>query len=81
MDLNNTEKIRLDILTRIMKKGGLYGSCANLYFNDSYKSHLFILEISEQCHHQSLVDFFDNELIDDIMNYRIESKESALHVL
>lgn len=69
MILNSADKIRLDILTRIIEKGGLYGSCANLYFNDSYKSHQFLMECSEQCHHASLIEFFGTDLISDITNY------------
>lgn len=78
MNTNNTDEIRLDILTRIIRKGGLYGSCANLYFNDSYKSHQFLMECSEQCHHTSLIDFFGDELIFDILNYSKTFKRIAV---
>ncbi len=78
MDLVNTETIRKEILARIIEKGGLYGSCAKLYFNDSYKSHLFLIECSEQCHHTSLIEFFEDELIFDILNYSQTFKKVAV---
>lgn len=78
MDLQNIDKIRIDILIRIIKKGGLYGSCAKLYFNDSYKSHLLLLECSEQCHHLSLIEFWGEELIFDIIDYSKSFQKIAI---
>lgn len=81
MEIFIQTKNRIDILHQIISKGGLYGSCAKLYLNDSMKSHQFLLECSEQCHHQSLIDFFGNELIEDIINYSNVSKEFMLQIL
>ncbi|MFN8116793.1 MAG: hypothetical protein U0W65_11815 [Bacteroidia bacterium] len=69
MKIITTQENRIDILQRIINKGGLYGDIANFYKNDSFKSHQFLLECSEQCHHTSLIEFFGEQLIEDIILY------------
>lgn len=77
MEIIVLTKSRIEILHQIISKGGLYGNIAKLYLNDSIKSHQFLLECSEQCHHISLIEFFGNELIEDIVTYNESYKESS----
>lgn len=69
MPKSNLSYKRIDIIKCIIDKGGLYGRCAELCVRDSKKSHSFIIECSEQCHHQSLIDFFGEELVEKINSY------------
>ncbi len=73
MPKSNLSHKRIEIIKSIIEKGGLYGRCAEFCRGDVEKSHSFIIECSEQCHHQSLIDFFGEELIAKIICYGTES--------
>jgi hypothetical protein len=63
---------RRRILEKIVEKGGLYGSCAELYLNDRVKGSFYISECFEQCHLQSSIDHWGIELVLEIINFRLE---------
>jgi|JI8StandDraft_1071087.scaffolds.fasta_scaffold185753_2 hypothetical protein len=80
MPKGNLRHKRIEIIKSIIEKGGLYGRCAEFCSGDVEKSHCFIIECSEQCHHQSLIDFFGEELIMKIIYYVSENeKERIVH--
>lgn len=79
MDLIKTENKRAEILTRIISKGGLLGSCAKIYINDKVKAHQFILECSEQCHHSLIINHFGEELVADIIKYCKNSNKKMVY--
>lgn len=60
---------RIEILTEIISKGGLLGTCAKLYLHDELMGHKFILECSEQCHIDFTSEYFGKELVTEIIKY------------
>lgn len=58
-----------EILTKIIKKGGLLGSIAKVWSNDKVKATQFIKECSEMCHTPMARDLWGNELIQAIKRY------------
>ena len=56
--------------TVTFEKGGLYGSCAELYLNDQVKGSFYISECFEQTHHQSSIDHWGIELVLEIITFR-----------
>ena len=58
-----------DILKRIIDKGGLYGAAAKLYIKDEQKAKQFIKECAGQCHNLSVIKFWGEELVSDIITY------------
>lgn len=63
--MNNTE-----ILTQIIRKGGLMGSVAKIYLNDKEKTDKFILECAEQCHNKNAINLWGEELTKEIIKYK-----------
>lgn len=59
-----------NILIRIIQKGGLYGRCAKLYVNDIETAKQFIIECSEQCDKETLINFWGKQLTTDILKYK-----------
>lgn len=68
------ENVERNILRRIIKKGGMMGMCAEFYINDEKNAGLFILECSEQCHHQSMTKLWGIKLVSDILEYKKKPK-------
>lgn len=62
-------KVEVDIIKRIISKGGLFGSAAKQYLNDENKTGLFIKECSEQCHVPSAKELWGEDLVTDILKY------------
>jgi hypothetical protein len=60
----------LILLKEIINKGGLIGTCAKFYETDEEKAAQFINECSEQCHVQNIQEFWGEELIKNIIQYR-----------
>lgn len=58
------------ILQQIIEKGGLYGRCAKMYQNDGETAKQFIIECSEQCDKETLIDFWGKRLTQDILKYK-----------
>lgn len=71
-------KKRTSILKNIISKGGLMGDCAKLYLNNEVMTHRFIIECSEQCHHELAIEYWGNELVLDIINYGKEFNEKSI---
>ena len=63
----------VEILKRIVPKGGIFGECAKQYLNDEEKAHQFVIECFEQCHNQLMIEYLGEDLKQDIIRYRIES--------
>ncbi len=61
--------VELNILQRIVSKGGLMGAAAKLYLNDREKAKQFIKECSEQCHNKSAQIQWGEELTADIIRF------------
>jgi len=59
----------IEILKRIIPKGGIFGSCAEMYINDEKKAHQFVIECFEQCHNQPMVDYLGEDLKQCIVEY------------
>lgn len=59
----------IQILERIINKGGIMGACAKRYICNKEQSHQFILECYYQCHNRSAVQLWGEELIIDIQKY------------
>lgn len=57
------------ILEKIISKGGLMGKCALLYKNDSELTDKFIRECSEQCHNAMTIQYWGEDLVDEIKTY------------
>lgn len=65
---------REDILCRVKERGGLLGYAASHYMHDKENGDKFIIECFEQCHNQSAVDFWGEELVLDIIKYAVHLK-------
>jgi len=57
------------ILEHIINKGGIMGACAKKCSGDKEKAEQFILECYHQCHNNSAVKLWGEELVIDIQNY------------
>jgi hypothetical protein len=60
---------RLNIITRIISKGGIIGTVAKKYLVNEDNIDLFIFECSEQCHNKMAKDFWGEGLTKDIIDY------------
>lgn len=60
---------RINILKDLISKGGLMAVCAKLYLNDEVMGRRFIVECSEQCHHELAFEYWGNKLVLDIIKY------------
>lgn len=60
---------RKEILTRIINKGGLMALCAKKYVHDEEQTDLFIQECAQQCHNNSALKLWGEDLVNDIKNY------------
>lgn len=67
------------ILERIIDRGGLMGACAKRYINNKEQSDQFILECYYQCHNNSAVRLWGEELVMDIRNYIHDRKLEMLN--
>lgn len=56
-----------EILETVIAKGGLLGVCAEHYINDENNAIQYIIELSEQCHVDSLQRSWGSNLITDIV--------------
>jgi hypothetical protein len=65
------DHLKHNIIRQIISRGGLFGGIAAVYRHDEEKSDGFILECFEQCHHESLRAFWGNELVVDVIRYRV----------
>lgn len=63
------------ILERIIEKGGLYGKCAQMYYNDKEKSVRFVLECYEQCHTNLIKENWEEDLINDIIQCKLKHSQ------
>lgn len=59
----------LELLDRIIEKGGLIGSCAKMYANNVTLADNFIRECKEQCHNKMTEEYWGEDLVADIINY------------
>lgn len=59
----------LEILNRIINKGGIMGAVAKTYVNDQEETEQFIKECYQQCHNNSAQKLWGEELIHDIKSY------------
>ena len=63
------------IIKRLIKHGGVYGRCAELFGEDLDKSQLLIIECAEQCIVAGAFKGWDKKLVSDILNYKKAYKE------
>ncbi len=63
--------VRIDILNRIISKGGLHASVAQMFLDDESSGNAFITECFMQCHNKSVLGFWGVELVLDIVRYRL----------
>jgi hypothetical protein len=68
----------IEILGRIISKGGLLGACAKRYIHNKEQAHGFILECYYQCHNSSTIKLWGEDLIMDIRNYIHDQKQEIL---
>ncbi len=69
-----------EILTRIINKGGLYGQIAAKTITPD-KVDNFIIECFGQCHNRSTQILWGNELVMDLIRYRLELIRQPLREL
>ena len=60
-------KSHREILENVIAKGGLLGICAKHYINDDEQATQYIIELSEQCHVDSVQKLWGSTLITDII--------------
>lgn len=72
-------KKTLKILNGIISKGGLMADCAKLYLNDEVMAHQFIIECSEQCHHELAFEYWGNKLVLNIIKYSKQFNEKCIY--
>ncbi len=70
----NTTVNTIDLLKRIIEKGGLMGSCAKLYLDNVTAAEIFIKECKAQCHNRFAVEYWGEELVRDIFLYCQEKR-------
>jgi hypothetical protein len=58
----------LELLERIIAKGGIIGKCAERYRSNEKEAGQYILECSAHC--QNFMEFWGEELIADIIAYK-----------
>lgn len=63
-----------EILERIINKGGIMGACAKRYISNKEQADGFILECYYQCHNNSAIKLWGEELVMDIQNYIHDQK-------
>jgi|GEM_PF-6280443 len=63
--------VRIDILNRIINKGGLYASGAQMFLYDESRGNDFITECFMQCHNKSIWGLWGVDLVLDIIRYRL----------
>ena len=68
----------IEILGRIISKGGLLGTCAKKYMYNREQAHQFILECYDQCHNNSAIKLWGEELVRDIRNYIHGQKQEIM---
>ena len=56
-----------EILETVIARGGLLGICAARYIDDDKQAAQYIIELSEQCHVDSVQRLWGNKLIIDII--------------
>ncbi len=59
----------IEILERIINKGGIIGACAKRYIYNKELADQFILECYYQCYNNSAIQLWGEELIIDIQNF------------
>lgn len=59
----------LDLLNRIIEKGGLMGACAKMYTNNLALAEIFIKECKAQCHNKFTNEYWGEELVMDILKH------------
>lgn len=64
----------LEILNRIIHKGGIMGACAKMYINDEEKASQFVTECLKQCHNETAKKLWGVELISEIERYCSKTK-------
>ncbi len=69
---------RETILSKLIEKGGLYGSAAQLYRDNAELADAFIEECFDQCHIKSTQDFWGLNLVTEIIEYSIHLKLNRL---
>jgi hypothetical protein len=65
------------LFERIINKGGMMGACAKNYSDNKEKAEQFILECYQQCHNNSAIKLWGEELVIDIQNY-IRSRNNEI---
>jgi hypothetical protein len=73
-------KKTLEILNGIISKGGLMAGCAKLYLKNEVMAHQFIIEWSEQCHHELAIEYLGNKLVLDIIKYSKQFNENCIYI-
>jgi hypothetical protein len=68
----------VEILNRIISKGGLIGATAKFCVGDEQKRNQFLLECSEQCHNSLILKIWGEKLVFDIIKYCINNKTGIL---
>lgn len=58
-----------EILEKVIAKGGLHGICAKRYIANEQLATRYIIELSEQCHVDSLQKSWGGSLITDIVTF------------
>lgn len=69
---------RLEVLKQIIARGGIFGKCAEMYYNDVEMSNQFILECYDYCSLELLKDFWGETLIENIKRYYNDRKLTSL---
>ena len=65
-----------EILENVIAKGGLLGICAKHYINNEQSAIQYIIELSEQCHADSLQKSWGGNLITDIVTFSRHHKNT-----
>jgi len=58
-----------EILEAVIARGGLHGICAKRYLNNEEQAIQYIIELSEQCHIDSIQRLWGSKLITDIIAF------------
>lgn len=59
----------LKILNQIIARGGIFGRCAEMYCDDDEKAKQFLRECFEQCHVETVVEFWGYDLVQEIIDF------------
>lgn len=58
------------LMCKIIEKAGLFGAIAKTYLGRAETGHEYLLECYDQVHTMDAKEFWDSELIKDILDYK-----------